>query len=188
MSKRVNVVVDGVSWGPISNKPNAHQVNRLSEILASEFPWMVRSKRDRVIRRFKDRDDVVLTQSKTKTEIPKKSTKAKSKLFNYGNFIGFDDDGHILMKGRGPSKTKWTIHQVIGINQYLLHGKKDKVTVRELSKKFNLSKDLTKTIVYNLKNGELSVWIDRWVAQGHVDKKTVQVENNPQKRKEVGWY
>jgi len=177
-----DVIIDGVKYVPLSKKPNAFQVNKLSRILAKECPYMARAEVQRVVKIF-EKDDEEIQQSKSKK--PKKNNNL---LFNYGNFKEFDDEGHIIYKrGRGKHpKSSWTIENAINIQQWIKNGKKDSKRVKKLADKYGLTTYIVNQIIYNLKHGSLQLWIDRWLETQNKNNAPKFVQNN--KRDEVGWY
>jgi len=181
-----NVEINGVRYVPLTNKPSSVHVNKLSRILAKECPYLARSEIQRVVKLFES--DEPEKKPEVKTEKPQKSPKGRA--FNYGNFRGFDKDGHILYKrgGRNGHKSKWTMHNVIDIQQWMNHGKRmDGKQIKKIADKYNLTPVLVRDIIYNLNEGHLQLWIDRWIEKSAKKPKT-PVINNPQKRKEIGWY
>ena len=126
-----DVRINGVRYAPISSKPNSNQVNRLQRLLDSEMSFVVESKRTRVIKMFESGEEPK-SESKPKIKNPQKS---KSQSFNYNNFKGFDNKGHILLKRGCRKATSWSIHQVIDIKQWIDFGRKDKASVKHISDK-----------------------------------------------------
>lgn len=182
-----DVRIDGVRYVPVSSKPNSLHRNKLEKVLASECPYLSKSVRNSIVKKFQE-DDVESKKAKPKKVKVKKPQKSPSYIFNYKNFKGFDEKGHILYKRGGKKASTWTIHNVIDIQQWIDFGRKDKTSVKYIADKVGLSETIVNKIVYNLKNGELSSWVDKWIAQNNIPKKSVPVENNPQKRKDLGWF
>jgi len=175
-----DVRINGIKYVPYSDKPNTTQCNRLSKILASECPYMARSEMTRVVKLFEGTD---APKVKPKT---KKPQKVDGKLFNYGNFRDFDEKGHILHKRGKP--TSWTISNAIDIQQWMKNGRMDDARIKKLADKYGISTKTIKDIMYNLDKGSLQLWIDRWLEKQSASKSKTPIVNNPEKRKEIGWF
>lgn len=183
-----DVRIDGVRYVPVTKRPNSFHKNRLERVLASECPYLSKSVRNSIVKKFQEDDDVERKVTKPKNTGIKKPQKSPSYIFNYKNFKGFDEKGHILYKRGGKKHSIWTIHNVIDIKQWIDFGRKDKTSIEYIANKVGLTENVVNKIIYNLKNGELLDWVDKWIAQSSSTKKSVPVENNPQKRKDLGWF
>lgn len=181
-----DVLINGVRYVPVSNKPNAHHINKLTKILTDDCPFLSRNVRNDIIRKFKDEDIQIEKPEKPKTK--KTKNPSKGRLYSPSNFKGFDEDGHATFKKGKYNRSEWTIHQAIEIRQWMNHGKLNKDKVKQLSEKMGLTENIIYKLMYNLKEGELDQWIELWLPTVNQVKSKTPIQNNPQKRKEMGWY
>ena len=180
MNEIINI--NGVDYAPVSKKPNKHHINSLSKIL-SKRSYMAKSEKDRILNELRKSEDIVV---KPKSEIknPKNSDKPQFKSLSASNIKGIDDEGHLLFNMGRYRVSEWTIKDAIDIQQWYRYGKN--VTVKSLSKKFGFSENVINNILGSFESGVLNPWMDNWHSKQSNKKPPVQ--NNPQKRKEMGWY
>ena len=172
-----DVRINGVKYVPFSNKPSSHHVKKLSSVLAKECPYLSRTVRDNIVKKF-EFDDI-------KTKPKTKPSSDKGKLLSIKNFKGIDESGHVLFKRGRHSKSEWTIYQASDIRQWLNHGKfkSDYDKTKQLSEKFGLSEPVVRKLVYNLEHGEFSTWLDIMIS------KNVNAKSEEQPKKEdMGWF
>ena len=177
-----DVLINGVRYVPETNKPNNHHVKRLSSVLAKECPYLSRTVRDKIVRKF-ELSDVETSNSKNKSKPKKNATPHSSKrLFSIKNIKGIDEEGHVLFKRGRRLTSEWTIYHATEIRQWMSHGKFDKNRVNKLSEKLGLSTDIIHKLMYNLENDEFNTWLDIMVS-----KNQVQSEEKP-KKEDMGWF
>lgn len=172
-----DVLINGVRYVPESNKPNTHHIKRLSSVLAKECPYLSRSARDRIVKKF-ELSDVSVPKK------PAKNTKKKNnkKLINFDGIKKIDKDGHVVFKNRNvPSE--WTIYDATEIRQWVNYGKSDKGLVRKLSEKLGLKKSVIYFLMYNLEHEEFNTWLD-----SAVSKNVTKPKEEKPKREDVGWF
>ena len=142
-------------------------------------------------------DDIIATfqslKKSAKVEIEKseKPQVRKSKILSRNNILDIDSEGYLIYK-RGKSKqSKWNLNQVIAI-QTKLGGDYSHVSSEqkdEMKMVLGLNDTSIKTILTNLKDGELEDIVEEWKVRNNygIKKKPTPLENNPERRKEMGF-
>ena len=173
-----DVRINGVRYVPETNKPNNHHVKRLSSILAKECPYLSRSVRDKVVKKFEFEDVSVAKK-------PAKNTQKKNnkKLINFKGIIKIDKDGHVVFKNRN-APSEWTIYDATEIRQWVNYGKSDKGLVRKLSEKLGLKKSAIYFLMYNLEHEEFNTWLDNALSENAIK----EPKKEKPKREDVGWF
>jgi len=174
-----DVRINGVRYVPETNKPNNHYVKRLSSVLAKECPYLSRTVRDKIVRKF-ELSDVETPKSKKKSK--SKTPHSSKRLFSIKNIKGIDAEGHVLFKRGRKHTSEWTIYQATEIRQWMTHGKYDKNRISKLSEKLGLSTDIIHKLMYNLENDEFNTWLDIMVSKNQVES-----EEKP-KKEDMGWF
>lgn len=174
-----DVRINGIRYVPESKKPNNHHVKRLSSVLAKECPYLSRTVRDNIVKKFEISEIEEKPKSKSKVTAPHNT----KRLFSIKNIKGIDEKGHVLFKKGRKSVSDWTIYQATEIRQWMNHGKFDKDRVSKLSEKFGISTSLIYKLMFNLENDEFNTWLDIMVSKNNVAK----FEEKP-KKEDVGWF
>lgn len=174
-----DVRINGVKYIPESNKPSSHHVKRLSSVLAKECPYLSRTVRDNIVKKFEVANITIKDKPKSENTAPHSS----KRLFSIKNIKGIDEEGHVLFKRGKRLVSEWTIHQATEIRQWMNYGKVDKKRVDKLSQKFGISTNQIYKLIFNLENDEFNRWLDIMVSKNIVTKS----EENP-KKEDIGWF
>lgn len=183
-----DVMINGVRYVPESNKPNNHHVKRLSSVLAKECPYLSRSVRDNIVKKFESDKIESNQKSKSVESNPKSESndnipQYSKRLFNIKNIKGIDEKGHVLFKKGRRLKSLWTIYQATEIRQWMTHGKLNKDRITKLSEKFGVSTNVVNKLIYNLKNEEFNTWLDIMVS-----KNVIQKPDEKPNKEDMGWF
>ena len=170
-----DVLINGVRYVPESKKPSNHHVKKLSSILSKECPYLSRTVRDNIIRKFEF--DKVESNSNNKQD------NGVERLIKINNIKGIDEKGHLLFKMGRRRKSIWTIYDATEIRQWMNHGKLNNDRINKLSEKFGVSTDVVKYLIHNLKNAEFNTWLDIMVSKNIHQKP----EEKP-KKEDMGWF
>ena len=182
-----DVRINGVRYVPQTSRPSSNHVNKLSSILARECPYLSRNVRENIVKKFEFGDGITKQKSNKSSHKHKNvKTKHKSKKeFSINNFKGIDEKGYVLFKRGRHRKSQWTIYQASAIRQWLEYGKFDSKTniIEQLSKKYTLSDGTVKKLIYNIKHGGFSAWLDDALIK-NANNKTEEMPEN----KDMGWF
>ena len=176
-----DVRINGVRYVPETNKPNNHHVKRLSTVLARECPYLSRTVRDNIVKRFEF--DEVIEKQKEKP----KSNSSPSNLYNIDNFGKIDDEGHVSYKnGKAIGrKSTWTIQQASEVRQWVNHGKLSKGNkAKQIGEKVGLPEHMVRKLIRNFKNDAFSKWLDNALSENAIK----EPKKEKPKREDVGWF
>lgn len=182
-----DVRINGVRYVPQTSRPSSNHVNKLSSILAKECPYLSRNVRDNIVKKFEFGDGITKQKSnKSSHKHGNVKTKHKSKKeFSINNFKDIDEKGYVLFKQGKHPKSHWTIYQASAIRQWLEYGKFNSKTdmIEQLSKKYDLTESIVRSIIYNIEHGKFSAWLDDALIK-NADIKTEEMSEN----KDMGWF
>lgn len=171
-----DVRIDGIRYVPESQS----NTKRLSTILEKECPYLSRTVRDSIVKKFES-DDVAVEKPKPKTKKPQNS--GNSRPINIKNIKGIDEKGHVLYKQGRKAKSVWTIYHATEIRQWMNHGKLDGDRVKKLSEKFGVSTFTIYNLIRNLKTDEFNTWLDIMVS-----KNVIQKPDEKPNKEDMGWF
>jgi len=183
-----NITLDGVKYVPESQTISVKEIERvlknLDEFSDNKLQMIVDCFRELETAKDDESDDGDVVEQKHHIY-----RKRDMKIYSSENFKKFDSEGNVYWKKGRYQKSKWTIHDAMNVRSRMNNNTTEGVSnsvVDELVKKTGLTGDIIRIMMYNIEFGELSHWIDNWVAQYSYSKpKTVPVVNNPQKRREM---
>ena len=139
----------------------------------------------------KDIIDTFRVLGQTEIENSEKSSKCDSKVLKQDNIEGYDSDGYLIYKRGCARKSKWNLEQVASIIARL-NGDYSNIpsnVKKEIMDRLDLNKSSLKTILHNLKYGELEEMVREWQMKNNygIKKQSAPIENNPEKRRENGF-
>lgn len=176
------VLVDGVEYIPSNS---ALQIEQIKKVLEGQG-WMSSSAIDGIIKSLENLE-------KSSDEKPKPS-KCYERPINYDNIVfpHFDKDRHILFEhgGRKGNRSVWTVHQLLDIRQELSGKTNPYDYVGFLKQKHGLSDNIVRTLVFNIVEGHCDKLFRMWDEYKFKAKPSPapKIVNNPEKRKEMGWF
>lgn len=179
------VLIDGVEYVPKSESVNL-EIEIIEKVLKGQDILSETSIKN-ILKAF--------NEFKTPTESiePKgyeRFIDAEKRLYTSKNLVKIDEKG-IMHWHRGRKIGAWTIHHAISIRSKMKSQDSElsKKDILKLSKRIGLIPTTTRRIIYNIEYGEVSNWIDLWISKyGYgTTKKSVPVQNNPEKRREGSW-
>lgn len=176
------VLVDGVEYIPSNT---VLQIDEFRKVLESQG-WISHSAIDEIINSLKN------FENPDKEIVPdeKHCDPNHKSYINYDNILGFDDEGHILYNIGRYRVSKWTIHTLRDIQLAINGNSKPFKEVQVLSQRFGLSEDITRRLIRNLVDGNCDKLFRMWDEHKFNAKPTSApvMVNNPEKRKEMGWF